>query len=317
VREEEAQEEEDEGKEGPAVNLRAAVATVAAGFMLVGAAPAHAALPFDPTITLEPTTTMAGAPTGLHVNLTLPQNQDPDGLATAHLKRAEVLLPEGMRVSPAAATGLGGCTAAQIGLGTANEPTCPSSSQVGDVTVITPVLANPLQGEVYLGAPYDNPFESLVALYIVVRGSGVLIKLPGRVDLDTETGRVRTVFDENPQLPFEHLLLELNGGSRATLINPATCGSKRTEATMASWAQPDNPVHLEHSFEIGTDLEGNPCPDARRAGSGGAAPPPPGSEELRAPGVRPSAARTLERCGRKPTRQARKRCARHVGRLAG
>ena len=76
-----------------------------------------AALPFDPAINLKPTTASPDTPTGLDVNLTLPQNDSPDGLSTAHLKDVEVTLPEGLTVNPGSADGLTACTDAQLGLG--------------------------------------------------------------------------------------------------------------------------------------------------------------------------------------------------------
>ena len=41
---------------------------------------------------------------------------------------------------------------------------------------------------------------SLLALYIVAKDfrQGLLIKLPGRVDLDPQSGRITTIFDDLP-----------------------------------------------------------------------------------------------------------------------
>ncbi len=76
-------------------------------------------LPFDPSLSLAPENRSAHAPTGLDVNLTIPQNSDPDGLAESDLRQATVTLPEGVGVNPASADGLQACNDAQLGLGQA------------------------------------------------------------------------------------------------------------------------------------------------------------------------------------------------------
>ena len=45
---------------------------------------------------------------------------------------------------------------------------------------------------------------------------------------DPVTGQLTTTFDKNPELPFSELNVQLNGGSRATVANPSTCGWSRT-----------------------------------------------------------------------------------------
>ncbi len=194
------------------------------------------ALGFAPSLTVRPDTTTADSPTGLDVDLHVPQTEGPAGLAQANLRDAVVALPGGVAVSPSAATGLEGCTLAQIGLGTSNPPSCPDASKVGTVEVLTPLLADPLKGAVYLAQQTANPFGSLVALYLSVEGSGVLIKLAGQVALDEHTGQLTTTFKDNPQLPFSDLKLHFFGGPRAALVTPPACGSYQTTSELTSWS---------------------------------------------------------------------------------
>jgi hypothetical protein len=194
------------------------------------------ALRFEPEIRLQPTNPRPDSPTGLDVELSVPQDDSVGGLASAHLKRAEVTLPEGMTVSAAAADGLGACSSAQIGIDDASEPSCPASSRIGTLEIDTPLLDEPLDGEVYLARQKDNPFGSLLAMYIVARGPGVLVKLPGRVDADPVTGRLTTTFDDNPQLPFSSFRLSFKGGPRAPLTTPPTCGTKTVETELSAWS---------------------------------------------------------------------------------
>lgn len=191
-------------------------------------------LSFAPTIDVQPDSKAPGAPTGLRVELAVPQNENPNALATPVLKKAVVRMPEGMSVSPSSADGLGACSDAQLALRSDAEPTCPDSSKLGTVTIDTPLLAEPLQGEIILG---EQKPTQLLNLVLVARGrGGLILKLPGTVDPDPVTGQLTATFDENPQLPFNKLVLQFKGGPRAPLSNPATCGVKTTTTELTAWS---------------------------------------------------------------------------------
>jgi hypothetical protein len=208
-------------------------------------------LAFAPTIDVLPDNVTAGAPTGLAVDLTVPQNPDPDGLATANVKDVSVKLPEGMAVSPASADGLGGCSDEQIGLHVLGAARCPDSSKIGTVELTTPALDDPLSGEVFLGTQKSSDPQSgeMFRMFLQVAGSGVRAKLPGSVKADPVTGQLTATFASNPQLPFDSVKLRLKGGARAPLVNPETCGTKTAQATLVSWADPA-PVQSDSSFVI-------------------------------------------------------------------
>jgi hypothetical protein len=201
-------------------------------------------LPFEPSMKLRPASHRAAAPTGLNVHIAVPQSPDPYGLATAQVRRTVVTLPKGMSVSTSAAQGLEGCALSQIKLGSEEAPVCPPSSSIGTVKIDTPLLDDPLEGEVIVAKQQDNPFNSLLALYLVVEGPGVLLKLPGRVDLDPQSGQLTTTFDNTPQLPFSTLDLSLRSGPAAPLVAPSTCGTYTAHAEMTSWAS-DTPVSID------------------------------------------------------------------------
>jgi hypothetical protein len=191
-------------------------------------------LTFQPTIDVQPDSKAPGAPTGMRVELAVPQNDNPTALATPVLKKAIVRLPEGMRVSPSSADGLGACSDAQLALRSDAEPTCPDSSKLGTVTIDTPLLAEPLQGEIILG---EQKPSQLLNLVLVARGrGGLILKLPGKVDPDPVTGQLTATFDDNPQLPFHKLVLQFKGGPRAPLSNPNTCGVKTTTTELTAWS---------------------------------------------------------------------------------
>jgi hypothetical protein len=216
-------------------------------------------LPFAPSIEVGPSSRAADGPSGLDVDLQVPQSDEPDGLATAHVRRVAMTLPEGMSVSPSSAAGLGACAPAQIGLGTNDAPTCPDSAKLGEVTIDTPVLEDPLEGEMILATQNDNPFGSLLALYLVVEGPGFHLKLPGRIDLDQATGQLTAIFDNTPQLPFSRMRVKFLGGPRASLATPARCGAYNTHVEITSWAS-DVPVSLDSPTTIDQNCAGGFSP---------------------------------------------------------
>ena len=76
-----------------------------------------AKVPFAPTVTLTPQTTEADSPTGVAVDLHVPQNENPGALASSDLEDASVTLPPGMTLDPSAATGLRACSPTQFNRG--------------------------------------------------------------------------------------------------------------------------------------------------------------------------------------------------------
>jgi len=196
-------------------------------------------LDFSPRLTVglaEPEAASAESPTGLSVDLTIPREEDVEGLAGADLKDATVTLPAGIAVSPAAAAGREACTPKEIGLNNASVPSCPDASILGSAKIVTPLLEAPLEGSIYLAQQGANPFGSLLALYVVAEGDGVLVKLAGKVQADPGTGQLTVTFDNNPQLPFSELRLSLYGGPRALLITPAACGVYVAQSELTPWS---------------------------------------------------------------------------------
>jgi hypothetical protein len=212
-------------------------------------------LQFNPTLSVQPDSSVADSPSGLDLELRVPQSEDPGTLATPPLKTAVVTLPPGLTVDPSAANGLGACSLAQIGLGSANEPTCPDSSRIGTVEVLTPLLPNPLGGSIYLANQDENPFGSVLAAYIVIDDpvTGIVIKVPGKLELSA-AGQVTATFDDSPQLPFGDLKLHFFGGTRGDLATPESCGTFTMTSALSPWSAPDSGPSAEpsSSFTIGS-----------------------------------------------------------------
>jgi hypothetical protein len=241
-------------------------------------------VPFNPGFSAQPTTNSADSPTGLNVDMSVPQDcwQHPEEICQSDLRDAEVALPKGMTLNPSAASGLGACTPSQVGLTTPvgttparfdDDPVdCPDSSKLGTVSIDTPLLGEnespgeeDLKGAIYLAEQSQNPFGSLLAMYLVAEGSGVLIKQAGEIEV-APSGRLTTRFTETPQLPFTSLRVSLFGGSRAALRTPSACGSYGTSAKLTPWANPGSPVTMGSAFDI-DDCPGSGFDPQLRAGA--------------------------------------------------
>jgi hypothetical protein len=200
------------------------------------------ALEFEPTLKARPSTNVADSPSGLEVDLQVPQNEDPEGTATAHLRNTTVTLPEGLVVNPASAHGLAACSPAQVDLSGPDPAQCPDASKLATVEVETPLLEHLVKGAAYLATPHNNPFNSLLALYIALDDpqTGTVVKLAGEVKSDPATGQLSTTFTENPQVPFEHFRLNFKGGPHGALRTPQTCGTHTTTSSLTPWSAPDS-----------------------------------------------------------------------------
>lgn len=158
-----------------------------------------AILPFEPTLAFRMRGGMgrAGHPT-LTAQLTAPEG-------SANLARTVVKLPKSQILDNANIQAP--CTRAQWAA-----ESCPASSVVGQATAVSPLLAEPLRGSVYLKVS-DNKLPDLVA------------DLHGQIDvevsarIDSVKGRIRTSFTSIPDVPVTSFTLTMSGGKRGLLFN--------------------------------------------------------------------------------------------------
>jgi hypothetical protein len=141
---------------------------------------------------------------------------------------------------------------------------CPDTSKLGTVRVDSPeFLDHPLFGSVYLATPGENPFGSLLALYLIVEdpASDIVVKLPARVESDPSTGGLLATLAEAPQLPFEDLTIELFKGSAAPLRTPPNCGVFNVGSELTPWSAPDGARRRpQDSFAIEQGAGAGTCP---------------------------------------------------------
>ncbi len=244
-------------------------------------------LDFSPTLTVAPDGEAGSTPTGLNVDVHVPQEStaNPAGLGEADMKSTTVTLPAGVQISPSAADGLQACPLlhgrepekeqleregreAGIDLESAAPAGCPDASKLATVKVRTPLLEHELEGAIYLAAPQnftgalENPFGSLIAMYLVVEEptTGVLVKLAGKVTPDPETGQLSATFEDIPQFPVSEVKLEFFGTDRAPLATPALCGTYTTTTVFEPWSG-EEPKDPSSSFPVSSGPGGSPCSD--------------------------------------------------------
>ena len=226
---------------------------------------------FEPESELVPTNHEADTPTGLGVEFKMPIEGvlDRNGVAQASLDTVSVTFPEGMSINAASAAGLNACSLAQIKLKSNAPDECPESSRIGSIEIDTPLIRETLKGSVYVASQNDNPFNSLLGLYMVFSSArdGVTVKIAGKVDTDPVTGRLTSTFTENPEWPFSRLALHLNSGPRAPLVNPPRCGIYAIHTEFSPWSavNPANPtpeeiVSQDSTYEVESGPNGSPCP---------------------------------------------------------
>jgi hypothetical protein len=246
-------------------------------------------LPFGAEVTLRPDRWQAEAPVALDVEIGLEQSNSPTGIAAAQLHGASVTLPAGLTIDASAAAGARACassgpegigiptglsssglplTPGQLGdgeePGPGGEPVlapghCPSASTIGTAEALSPLLARPLQGRVYLAVPgcggpgqqacteADAAEGNLLRVYVELgghadeHGEGLILKLEGRLHVSPATGQLTLDLPNAPQLPLSHLSIKLFGGSAALLDNPSTCASTPASVELEAWSAPFSP----------------------------------------------------------------------------
>jgi hypothetical protein len=100
--------------------------------------------------------------------------------------------------------------------------TCPAASIYGKAEAITPLLGDPLKGNVYLVSSDHNLPDLLADL----RGQ-VNIQLRGVIS--TQHGGLKTVFNSTPDVPVKKFILNMDGGKKSLLVNSTnTCNGKQT-----------------------------------------------------------------------------------------
>lgn len=216
--------------------------------------------PFKPSLAVEPSSHSANSPTGLDIDLTLPQEglEEPGAIAESDLASTSIALASGLAINPAVANGLSGCTAAQIDLGSSDAPSCLDSSKLGAVKLKSPLLGKALSGPIYAAVGAEGADGSTLPVYLVAENDGTSIKLAGKVSVDRASGRLSAGFQDIPQIPFSDIQMSFFPGQRAPFVTPPACGTYVSQGHFVPWSRNET-VTASSSFAIASAADGGPC----------------------------------------------------------
>ncbi|MDE3069413.1 MAG: hypothetical protein KGJ43_01665, partial [Acidobacteriota bacterium] len=204
---------------GVAATITSAGGTAAAASSPLGLS-GCTSLPFEPSVTARatiPGSREAGA--GLTFELSYP------GQGQANLSGVAATMPEALPVR--LSTLHNACLEATFA---ANPAACPAAAKVGEATVTTPVLPDPMTGPAYLVATGGSAFP---ALDLVLEADGVRIVLHGQTDISS--GVSSATFSGLPDVPVSHLVLNLPPGPDSLLSsNSNICETNLTMPTALS-----------------------------------------------------------------------------------
>jgi len=211
----------------------------------------------------------ASSPSGYHVALSTKVESviNANLLLVPAIRRVKVALPAGVTLNPSVGAGLIGCAPAQYAAETAFSAPgdgCPNGSKIGEFSVRSPLFAanERFSGSIYLATQDENPFGSLLAVYLIAKlpARGIQVKLPVRIDPDPVTGTLTAIVDDLPQIPYTDLELDFRAGQRAFLVTPAVCGPANSTITLSPWAEGVAPVISTNGTPIETGIDAGPCP---------------------------------------------------------
>jgi hypothetical protein len=227
-------------------------------------------IPYEPELGVSPGTPNVNSPAAAEVSVDVPHLKDKNGQDSSQTHSATVTLPQGMGLNPSAANGLQTCSDEQFGKGTRNPVACPPESVIGHARIESPPLidqTNPqheevLEGNVYVGKQLsrDPTSGNEYRVFIEAKSDryGISVRLVGNVRANPVTGQLTTTIDETPQVPFTSFDLSFDGGARAVLSSPPTCGPNKGTAVMTPWS--GNPAATpSSSFALSGNPAGGAC----------------------------------------------------------
>jgi hypothetical protein len=199
-------------------------------------------LEFKPTFKLESGSSESDAPNPFTTEVIQPASALPTERAPSQVKTGSITLPEGMTLNPSAAHGLEACTVGQARIHSSEfGVACPSGSELGTVSLNVPTLPNgSFTGHVYLGGPLTGSETGPITgppyiIYVVANSAryGISVRIKAEVTPNETTGRLTTVFNENPEQPFTNLTVHFNRNVLTSVANPLSCGTPEGSTSFA------------------------------------------------------------------------------------
>ncbi len=219
-------------------------------------------LSFNPSLSAKPTTEEADAPSGLDLDLSVPQFQSPSTPSPSAIRATTVTLPEGFSINPNAADGKASCSNVEASFGTEDEAHCPEFSKVGTLSVDSSALPAPIPGYIYLGDPKPGNRYRII---LTADGYATHVKLAGSVFPDPQTGQLVTSFQELPETPLTEFKMHFFGSERGLLATPNQCGTYSVKSTFRPWDAALPEQDSTQFFTIDSGPGGKPCPTLPRS----------------------------------------------------
>jgi hypothetical protein len=218
-------------------------------------------LSFNPSLYAQPTTTATDTPSGINVDLSIPQQLSPSIPSPTELRATTVTLPPGFSINPGAADGKTACSDAEARFGSEEEGQCSEYSKVGSLTIESSALPGPLPGSVYLGQPEPG---NRYRIFLIASGFAFNVKLAGTVSADPVTGQLSISFQNLPQSPLTAFNMHFFGSERGLLATPTECGTYPVTTTFMPWDETIGTQTSSQFFTLDSGPGGSPCPGAQR-----------------------------------------------------
>jgi hypothetical protein len=191
---------------------------------------------------------------------------NPEGIARPAIRETTLALPTGLTLNPSLGAGLDVCEEAEFAREAADSlpgAGCPNASKIGTVEVEGMMgQQEDLVGSLFLATPDQNPFGTMLALYMVASSParGLVVRSTGKIDLDPRSGRISLTFKDLPRLLYTHFTLRMRDGQRAALVSPPSCGAYAAQMDLRAWGRPEVLLHDSATFVIARGERGGPCP---------------------------------------------------------
>jgi hypothetical protein len=237
-------------------------------------------VPFDPSIDMQPGATEVDSPAAPTVTTEMPFEVPGGGeheIGQSHLRSAKVTMPAGMGLNPSGSVGLAACTDAQFHKSDRSAANaCPAASAIGTAEIESPVLSEPLTGNIYVGEQKSTDPTSGEEFRVLVEAKaptlGIVTRLVGNVAANPANGQLTATFDEQetssifgalpkglPQAPFEAVVLKFDGAHKV-LSTPPTCSASKTNTVMEPWSTPASTKEPSSTFTLSSVPGGGTCP---------------------------------------------------------
>lgn len=214
-------------------------------------------VPFEPSAEYKVSDPRPDVPTETEVKVKFAEFNDPKTSGTA--KKTVNTLPEGLGLSAQIASGAGNlklCSPAQFAHYEPQHSVCPPESKVGKVEFTSPLQADVLTGEVYLGTQ-PAPGELPLLFFEAETGPAVdapRIKLVG-TQVINENNQIVATIDNLPQLLVNEFKLTFRGGDNSAIVTPPTCGTFNGGFSAYGYADPNTAVSSAQTLTIDQDCE--------------------------------------------------------------